>query len=76
MQRRLIGIATGEIKRLLVGEEGSRPQVHTGKNNSHSRDEGNTAFIILAKTKPNTKLYVISWKGGEQTFFSLNAVHT
>lgn len=31
MEKRLIGIATGEIKRLLAAEEGSRPQVHTGK---------------------------------------------
>lgn len=57
MERRLIGIATGEIKRSLAAEERVTSAGPHRQNNSRSWDEGNTAFIILSKTKPNTKLY-------------------
>lgn len=51
MERRLIGIATGEIKRLLVGEEGSRLQVHTGKTTAAV--EMKAIQLSLSSERPN-----------------------
>lgn len=39
------------------------------KQQAGARDEGDAAFIILSLGKKQAKLYLISWKGGEQTFF-------
>lgn len=53
------------------------------KQQAGARDEGDAAFIIPPLRKKKTKLYLISRKRGEQTFFLyflfyslLNAVHT
>lgn len=58
--------------------KGSCLQVRTGKKTTaRARDEGNTAFIILSKTKPNTKLYLISWREASRLFFFLKcSTHT
>lgn len=64
MQRRLIGIATGEIKRRGKGHVG-------GKQNNKPEPETKAMQLSLSSLseKKQTKLYLISWKGGEQTFF-------
>lgn len=51
MERRIIGIATGEIKRLLVGEEGSRLQVRTGKTTATA--EMKAIQLSLSSQRPN-----------------------
>lgn len=75
MERCLIGIATGEIKCLLVGDEGSRPQVHTGKTTATA--EMKAIQLSLSSQRPNPKpnFYLISWREASRLFF-LNAVHT
>lgn len=67
MERRLIGIAAGEIKHSLAAEERVTSAAPHRQNNSRSQDEGNTAFI---KDQTNTKLYKqISWREASRLFF-------
>lgn len=74
MERRLIGIATREIKRLLVGEEGSRPQVHTGKTTATA--EMKAIQLSLSSQRPNPIPNFIWSHGGRRADFFLNAVYT
>lgn len=78
MERRLIGIATGEIKRLLVGKERvtSRGPARRRKQQPEPRWRKYSFHYPLSETKRDAKLYAILRREASRLLFFLNAVHT
>lgn len=78
MERRLIGIATGEIKRLLVGKGRvtSRGPARRRKQQPEPRWKQYSFHYPLSETKRDAKLYAILRREASRLLFFLNAVHT
>lgn len=71
MERRLIGIATGEIKSaLLVGEERVTSARSTPAKNNSSRRKAIQLSLPSLRPNPIPNFYLISWREASRLLFT------